>query len=465
MKLSTLTTTFVLLSVGVTFGQQNLATTDSAMIRDIFDEALVNGESYENLRSLCKDVGARLSGSPEAEKAVRWGQSLLKTYEFDSVYLQKITVPFWERGDVESATLNGVELELSALGGSVGTDGKLTAEVIEVDGLDEVAALGKDKIQGKIVFYNRPMDPRPISTFESYGGCVDQRYAGASIASQYGAVAVLVRSMTLLEDDHFPHTGSMGYKPDVTKIPAAALSTSSANTLSESIKSGKGAQVSLEMNCRTNPDVESFNVIAEIKGSQHPEKIIAVGGHLDSWDLGEGAHDDGAGIVHSVEVLRIMKTLNYQPKHTIRVVLFMNEENGNMGGKSYARYAKEANENHVAALESDRGGFSPRGFTIKGDSNQVKFIQSFKQLLEPYGLHYFENGYAGVDISPLATADNMVNPKILMMGLVPDSQRYFDFHHTDDDIFENVNKRELELGCASLTAMIYLLDNHLNGQL
>jgi hypothetical protein len=361
--------------------------------------------------------------------------------------------------------LNGVELELSALGGSVGTDGKLTAEVIEVDGLDEVAALGKDKIQGKIVFYNRPMDPRPISTFDSYGGCVDQRYAGASIASQYGAVGVLVRSMTLLEDDHFPHTGSMGYKPDVTKIPAAALSTSSANTLSESIKFGEGAQVSLEMNCRTNPDVESFNVIAEIKGSQHPEKIIAVGGHLDSWDLGEGAHDDGAGIVHSIEVLRIMKTLNYQPKHTIRVVLFMNEENGNMGGKSYARYAKEANENHVAALESDRGGFSPRGFTIKGDSNQVKFIQSFKQLLEPYGLHYFEDGYAGVDISPLATADNMVNPKILMMGLVPDSQRYFDFHHTDDDIFENVNKRELELGCASLTAMIYLLDNHLNGQL
>lgn len=464
MKLTTLITALFFTSFGMTHAQ-NLATTDSAMIRDIFDEALVNGESYENLRSLCKDVGARLSGSPEAEKAVKWGQTLLTSYDFDTVYLQKITVPFWERGDVETAELNGEKLELTALGGSVGTEGKLTAKVIEVDGLDEVAKLGKEIIKGKIVFYNRSMDPRPISTFESYGGCVDQRYAGASIASQYGAVAVLVRSMTLLEDDHFPHTGSMGYKPDVTKIPAAALSTNSANKLSEALKSEKGAKVSLEMSCRTNPDVESYNVIAGIKGSQFPEKIIAVGGHLDSWDLGEGAHDDGAGIVHSIEVLRILKALNYKPKHTIRVVLFMNEENGNMGGKSYARYAKAANENHIAALESDRGGFSPRGFTIKGDTNQVKFIQSFKPMLEPYGLHYFENGYAGVDIGPLATTDNMVNPKILMMGLVPDSQRYFDFHHTDDDIFENVNKRELELGCASLTAMIYLLDNHLNGQL
>ncbi len=305
------------------------------------------------------------------------------------------------------------------------------------------------------------MDPRPISTFKSYGGCVDQRYWGAVEAAESGAIAVMVRSVTLLEDDIHAHTGSMGYKDDVTKIPSVAVSTHSANILHKAIELNKTITVQLEINPKTNPAVRSYNVIGEIVGKSHPEMVIVIGGHLDSWDVGEGAHDDGAGVVHSIEVLRILKSLNYKPNYTIRVVLFMNEENGNMGGKGYAEAAKKANEYHIAAIESDRGGFSPRGFSIKPmNESCVGFVQSFKPMLEAYGLHYFEAGYAGVDINPLADKKNIVNPGIIMMGLIPDSQRYFDFHHSNDDVFENVNKRELELGCASIAAMVYLLDQH-----
>lgn len=440
---------------------QNNAKSDSLVIRQIFDEALVNGESYSNLESLCKDVGHRLSGSPEAEKAVLWGHDVMNKMNLDSSYLQEITVPFWVRGDKEEALMNGKKLAITTLGGSVGTNGVLTAQVVEVQGIEDLEKLGKEKIEGKIVFFNRPMDPRPISTFESYGGCVDQRYAGASSAAEYGAKAVLVRSMTLLEDNEHPHTGSMGYKEGIDKIPAVALSTRDANQLHLALTQKEKVEVKLNVNAHTNDDVKSYNVIGEIKGSKYPDQVIVIGGHLDSWDLGEGAHDDGAGVVHSMEVLRIMKAINYQPLHTIRVVLFMNEENGNMGGRSYAAIAKESNTNHVVAMESDRGGFSPRGFAIKADSTDTEFVQSFKNLLEPYGLHYFEPGFPGVDISPLSIPDNEVNSKMISLGLIPDSQRYFDFHHCADDVFENVNKRELELGCGSMTAMVYLLDKYL----
>ncbi|MBO6516914.1 MAG: M20/M25/M40 family metallo-hydrolase [Bacteroidia bacterium] len=464
---STFTALFtIVLSTTLGFAQNLIpdkADKDSIMIRSIYDEALVNGQSYENLRSLCKDVGSRLSGSPEAEKAVEWGKQVLDSLKFDKVYLQPIDVPFWERGDREFAAIKAnknMSLDIKTLGGSVATNGRIEAEVVEVQGLEEVKQLGREKLEGKIVFYNRPMDPRPISTFESYGGCVDQRYWGAVEAAQQGAIAVMVRSMTLLDDHAHAHTGSMGYKEGVTKIPSVALSTQSANQLHRQLESG-GATVILDINPRTNENVKSFNVIGEITGKTYPDKIITVGGHLDSWDVGEGAHDDGAGIAHSIEALRILKSLQYQPHYTLRVVLFMNEENGNMGGKGYAAKSKEKNEFHLAAIETDRGGFSPRGFSIKPmNENQVGFIQQFAPLLKDYQLHHFEAGYAGVDINPLAEEKNIVNPDMFMLGLVPDSQRYFDFHHCDDDVFENVNKRELELGCAAIASMIYLLDQH-----
>lgn len=442
------------------------SSSDSAIIRSIFDEALVNGESYENLSSLCLDIGNRLSGSPEAAKAVEWGQRVLEEIDYGKVYLQEIKVPVWKRGDLEEARLlNGKEsheLQILTLGGSVSTNGELLAEVLEVQSLKELEELGKEKVEGKIVFFNRPMDPRYINTFESYGACVDQRYWGAAEAGKFGAKAVLVRSMTLLEHNEFPHTGSMGYPKDGPKIPAAALSTNSANLLHDRLSKNKELLVAMNINPSTEENKTSYNVIAEVQGSENPENIVVVGGHLDSWDVGQGAHDDGAGVVHSIEVLRIFKALNYQPKNTLRIVLFMNEENGNMGGKSYASIAKNKNEKHLFGLESDRGGFSPRGFSIESkDSAMIARIQLYRTLLEPYGLHDFPVGYSGVDIHPLANVDNKVNPDLVLLGLLTDSQRYFDIHHTADDNIDKVNKRELELGCASMAAMIYLLDNAL----
>mgnify|MGYP001065595711 FL=1 len=329
----------------------------------------------------------------------------------------------------------------------------ISGEVIEVQSLEEIADMDSIAVAGKIIFYNRPMDPKHFSTFRAYGGCVDQRYSGAIEAAKKGAIAVLVRSMGLRQDD-FPHTGTMAYEEGITKIPALAVSTNGANYLSENLKKTPKLDLAIKTSCETLPDKVSYNVIGEIRGSKYPDIFITVGGHLDSWDLGEGAHDDGAGTVQSIEVLHLLKTLNIKPQYTIRCVLFMNEENGNRGGISYAERAIQEKEKHLAAFESDRGGFSPRGFSVNGSAKRLKSIQAWASLLKPYGLHEFEAGFAGVDINPLK------NDTICLIGLSPDSQRYFDHHHTDDDVFEAVNKRELELGAASMTALIYLIDKY-----
>jgi hypothetical protein len=248
----------------------------------------------------------------------------------------------------------------------------------------------------------------------------------------------------------------MHYEENIAKIPAGALSTKDADLLSKKLKQGK-TELVLEMDCRNFPDAVSYNVIGEMKGTEFSNEIITFGGHLDSWDAGEGAHDDGAGVIHCLEALRILKELKYKPKHTLRVVFFMNEENGNMGGKSYATWVKEKGEKHIAALESDRGGFAPRGFGCDGTDNQVAFLQSLAPNFKNYDLHVFEKGYGGIDIGPLKETF----PGIPLFGFVPDSQRYFDFHHAPSDVFENVNKRELELGAAAIASFVYLLDKEL----
>ena len=297
------------------------------------------------------------------------------------------------------------------------------------------------------------MNPSYITTFHAYGSCVDQRHQGAAEAAKYGAIGVIVRSMTLKFDNN-PHTGSMGYKEGIEKIPAVAVSTVDAHNLSEMLKLNPQLVAKMKLNCQTLPDVLSYNVIGEIRGSEFPEKVIVVGGHLDSWDIGEGAHDDGAGVVQSIEVMNLFKKLNIRPKHTVRCILYMNEENGNRGGKTYASFVKNKGEEHIMAIESDRGGFSPRGFSVDGSDSQLAVIQTFENLFEPYQLHLFKKGYGGVDIGPLRDG------KICLIGLVPDSQRYFDFHHAPTDVFENVNKRELELGSAALSSIIYLIDKY-----
>jgi carboxypeptidase Q len=450
------TTLLFLLLCGTSFAQ----TSDSLFIRKIYDEALSRGRAYEDLRSLCKDIGARLSGSAEAQMAIEWSKRKMESYGFDKVYLQEIMVPHWERGTKESGWMrlhDGklVKVHLLALGGSIGTNGILEAEVIEFKHLDDLKKADRSKVEGKIVFLNQPMDEQQISTFKAYGGCYAIRGTGAVESAKLGAKAVIIRSIGMPIDDH-PHTGSMHYEDAVERIPAAAVSTQDAERMSALMKNGKMRFV-LEMDCRSYPDAPSFNVIAEITGKSKANEIITFGGHLDSWDTGEGAHDDGAGVIHCLEALRILKVLGYKPEHTLRVVFFMNEENGNMGGKTYASWVKEKGEKHVAALESDRGGFSPRGFHCDGPEEYVQLIESFATLFKPYELHVFEKGYGGVDIGPLKNEFE----GIPLFGFVPDSQRYFDFHHAPSDVFENVNKRELELGAAAIGAFVYLLDRSL----
>lgn len=434
---------------------------DEKRIKQFYDTSLLEGHAYEWLDYLTSRIGSRLSGSLGAERAVQWTKSELDSLGLDRVYLQPVKVPKWVRGPKEFAlieTAPGItfNVPITALGGSVATPSVgLKAPVVEVQGIEELATLGRKNIEGKIVFFNRPMQANLISTFAAYSGCVDQRYSGAREASEYGAVGVIVRSMNLRLDD-FPHTGAMSYgNQDVSKrIPAAAISTNAAEKLSYLLKLEPQLKFLFRQQCRTFPDVWSSNVIGEIKGSEFPNEIIVVGGHLDSWDLGDGAHDDGAGVVQSMEVLRLFKETGYRPKRTIRVVLFMNEENGLRGGNAYADSAFANNEKHIFALESDAGGFTPRGFSFSCSDAEFAQVTSWEPLFKPYLIHYFEQGGSGADIGPLKNKYNV------LAGLRPDSQRYFDHHHAENDTFDAVNKRELELGAATMTALIYLYDKY-----
>lgn len=446
----------ILFFTSIIYSQSN----DQIMLKNIYNFSLTNSKCYSWLDDLSNKIGSRLSGSVGAEKGVAYVKAQLETLGLDKVYLQEVMVPKWVRGEKETAYFmdnkTKVTIPICALGGSIATSKSgLTAEVIEVKSLKELETLGEEKLKGKIIFYNRPFEPENIDAFKSYGKCVDQRYYGAKEATKYGAVGTIVRSMNFRLDD-FPHTGAQSYG-DIPKdkyIPTAAISTNAAELLSKKLKENSKLKFYMKLSCQTLADVLSYNVIGEITGSVHPEKIMTVGGHLDSWDLADGSHDDGAGVVQSMAVLECFKKLNYKPKNTIRVVLFMNEENGGRGGKKYEEVSKLNNENHIFALESDSGGFSPRGFSFECDESNFQKVNSWKYLFEPYFIHNFVKGGTGSDIDPLTSK------KIVKAGLKPDSQRYFDYHHAANDTFDAVNKRELELGAATMASLMYLFDQY-----
>ena len=450
----------IILFTCLSISAQSTYRQDSIKIRRIFDKALLEGKTYDWLRHLSKNIGHRLSGSEGDKKAVAWGKAELEKLDLDKVWLQPVTVPHWVRGEKEKAHIETqygtFKVPILALGGSVATaENGITAEVIEVHSLKEVEELG-EKIKGKIVFYNRPMPADKIETFRAYGATVGLRFNGARVAGKYGAVGAIVRSMNLSLDDH-PHTGMMSYgeNRDDQKIPTAAISTNGAETLSKLLKDANAnVKFYFKMNCETLPDAQSYNVIGELTGTEFPDEFIVVGGHLDSWDVGDGSHDDGSGITQSMEVMRLFKELRIKPKRTLRVVLFANEENGLGGGKEYARVAKEKNERHVVALESDSGGFTPRGFGFTCNDANYQQVLNWSHLFKPYNLHIFARGGGGADIGPLKQDNNVI------LGLRPDSQRYFDYHHTEIDTFDKVNKRELELGAASMASIIYLFDTY-----
>jgi acetylornithine deacetylase/succinyl-diaminopimelate desuccinylase-like protein len=411
------------------------------------------------LEYLCLNIGHRLSGSPAAAAAVEWTRQTMEAYGFDTVFLQPVMVPHWVRGKKEivrvtnSASIGNAELHSIAIGNSVGTGPEgVHAEIVEVQDFDELISLGEEGVRDKIVFFNRGFDQRLIKTFRAYGGAVNQRGAGASNAARLGAKAVIVRSMAS-NNDHVPHTGALRYADDAPKIPAVAISTADADALSAALKKEGALSVYIETHCEMLPDVLSYNVIGEIRGTDNPDEYLVVGGHLDSWDVGHGAHDDGAGCVQSIEALRILNEIGYKPRHSIRAVMFMNEENGLRGGRKYAEMAGTNNETHIAAIESDAGGFSPRGFRMSGSDKQVKKLQSWGVYLNPFGLYELGAPGGGADIGPLRELGTV------LFGLSPDSQRYFNYHHTAEDTFDKVNRRELELGAAAMTSLLYLLDS------
>ncbi len=444
-------------SPSIPFGQEQT-------IKQIFDQTLKEGGCYADLEYLCKRIGGRLSGSPQAAAAVEWALQTLERINNVHSYKQDVMVPHWERTGKEEARIISKHIgwqsvNVCALGGSVSTaKWGITAKVVKIDSLGALDRLGSKQIAGNIVYLDRPFDPTFIDTFDAYSACASNRFTGASKAAKYGAVAFVLRALASNIDEH-PHTGSMSYDTNIPKIPAAAIATIDADLLSGLLTKDPDLSLYLQLNCATHPDRLSYNVIGEIKGSEFPNEVVVVGGHLDSWDNGEGAHDDGAGTVHSIEVLRTLANLGITPKRTIRCVLFMNEENGAKGAQEYAKWAAANGETCIAAIESDRGGFSPRGFTIETNNdtiteNRFTTLKTYRNLLEPYGIHQFEKGFSGVDVK------YMKEQGTTCLGLVPDPQRYFNYHHTPNDTFDKVNERELKMGAAAMTALAYLISEN-----
>ncbi|MBK8956715.1 MAG: M28 family peptidase [Saprospiraceae bacterium] len=442
-------------------GQQKSEEDDAFMIKSFFEQALDGQIAYKWLHYLSEHIGGRIAGSPQSLAAVEFTAQVMDSLGTDTVFRLPCTVNYWYRGEKEKARIvnhaafGSLELKCLALGGSgsTGPDG-LAAEVIEFKSLDDLRAAG-DKVKGKIVFLSRAFDNKHLRTFNAYGSAVDQRVFGPDLASKMGAAACIIRSMTGRTDD-WPHTGVTIFKDSSKVIPALALSTKSADVLSQCLASGP-TQVYLKATCENRGPKESYSVVGEIKGSKYPEEIILVGGHLDSWDVGGGAHDDGAGCVHSMEVMYLLNRLGYKPLRTIRCVLFQNEENGLAGGLSYAKFSNTNKEFHLAAIESDAGGFTPQGFGFDGESKLLerfkKVIPQWESLLGPYNIT-FSPGGGGADIGPLKSQGGM------LIGLRPDSQRYFDYHHTEQDRIEAVHPRELALGSAAMASLVYLIDKY-----
>ena len=437
----------------------NAQANDSIIVKRIADETMTRSGAYENLRTLTKKIGPRLSGSANAQKAVEATVTMMKEAGADTVYLQPCMVPHWVRGAKEIGYVklsdgSKYNLRLTALGNSKGSGVKgVQSSVIEVRSMAALESLGEKNIKGKIVFFNIAMNPTYIRTFRAYGEAGIGRRSGPAQAAKYGAIGVLVRSLASNIDEH-PHTCATLYNDSFPKIHAVAISTKDAEWLSQQLNDKKGLEVFFRTNCQMLADVPSFNVVGEIRGSQFPEQILTVGGHLDSWDLAEGAQDDGAGCVQSIEVIRSLKALGLQPKRTIRAVMFMNEENGGRGGDAYLKNAKDKKEQHLFALESDAGGFTPRGFGLDMSEEKQKKILQWKPLFFDYGVYEFAAGGGGSDIGPLKKMGTA------LAGLSPDSERYFDLHHAATDTFESVSKRELDLGAANMTMLMWLVSEY-----
>lgn len=432
---------------------------DQEIIDKIFDEALSSRESYDNLKYLTTNYQKRLACYPEGIEAVKWTKRLMGEMNLDSVFLQEIQVMNWKRGNIEIGEIRKNKSErlivnVCALGRGVATgpDG-INANIIEVNGLEGLKQLSKDQVTGKIVFFNQPMDPVLENPFHAYGQAAGQRFMGPVLAAEYGAVGAVIRSLTT-SIDTFPHTGTTRKAAMHETVPSVAIATKHANLLSEMLKDNPELKFYFKTNCINHPDTISYNAIGEITGTEYPDQYIVVGGHLDSWDNSPGAHDDGGGCMQSIEVLRIFKVIGYQPKHSIRAVMYMDEEISQGGGKTYAKEAKIKGEKHIFAIESDRGVTTPNGFSIDASDETIERIKAWSSFFQPYNINVFIKGGSGVDIGPLK---NQGTP---LAGLLTDPTHYFDWHHSANDTFDHIKREEMQNGAAAMAALIFLADKY-----
>jgi hypothetical protein len=432
---------------------------DSLFIAGLYKEALRDCTSYKILQHLVTEMPGRLCGSESSLKAVEYTAAKMKDMGADTVYTQQIMVRNWKRGPKEEAALfSGGKMvfpvELCSFGMSKSTPPMgIRLLMLEVESIEELQKFPDDSVRGRIVFYNRKMNPENYYTFRSYGDIAVFRSKGVEAAAKKGAAAILVRSSTYSVDS-FPHTGVMRYAAGIDSIPALSVCTRDADRISFQLKSNPKARLYVKTGCRNYPDTVSYNVVGEIKGSEFPDQYIVIGGHLDCWDNSPGAHDDGGGCVQSIEIIRLFRAVGYKPRHTIRIVMFMDEEVAQRGAKKYAEEALRKNEKHIAAIESDRGVATPMGFSADMSDTCYEALQQMIEIMEPWGIWLVFKGGSGVDITPLKPQG------VPLMAIVPDSQRYFEYHHSANDTFDKVNQREMQLGSASMAALVYMIDKY-----
>ncbi|MGE0481426.1 MAG: M20/M25/M40 family metallo-hydrolase [Phycisphaerae bacterium] len=424
----------------------------------IIEAALASDEAWTQLEQLCDDIGHRLSGSAALDRAIEWAASTLRRGGAENVRVDPVMVPKWVRGRESATLLTPLERELPmlGLGGSVGTPPEgVTAEVIVVGDENELNALPDERVRGRIVLFNKAMPPYSAERGTSYGPTVKYRSQGARLAAARGAVAALVRSVTA-RSLQSPHTGGMNYGDAKTKVPTAAITVEDAESMARMQARGIPVRVTLRMEAKDEGLVPSGNVIGELRGREAPDEVVVIGGHIDSWDVGQGAHDDGAGCVISMEAIRLLRKLDLRPRRTIRVVLWTNEENGLAGGKAYAEKYKDDLAKHVAAIESDSGAFAPRGFSVSHvdaarEKRAVQQLSEIVKLLEPLGAAKAEGGGGGADIGPLKPFG------VPVMGHEVDNSIYFDYHHTHADTLDKVDRTDLNRNVAAMAIMAYVL--------
>lgn len=425
--------------------------------KKISDEIMTNGRAYENLGELTKGIGPRFSATPGYTKAVEWAEKKFKEIGINMIWRQEAKAPVWIRGKeslhIKAENGDWKNIRMLSFGNSEGTGGKdLTGEIVLINSTSELNAMSIGQLKDKIVFVNVPMDPKIINTSDSYLQTAKSKLISASVIAKTGAKALIIRSLTTANDDT-PHAKMIYYEPDdKVKIPALSIGVRSADELEKTLKKQK-VTAKINMTAESKASTTNPNIIAEIQGKKD-SKVIVLGAQLDSWDVGEGAIDDGTGVAQCIEVLRTLKALGYENNHTIRVVLYANSENGGQGREMYAAYVKKREEKHIFALGTDAGGYSPRGFSLDMSPQRRRLVSPWKDYFLPYGVYDFDQTDAIQDISPLKKLD------IPLAELVVDTQRYFDYHHSEQDTFDKVNKRELLLGAVAITQMIFMVDKN-----